>query len=132
MNLSKGLPVVMMLVVGLAVSSRADEKPKEETAAKGPAGHWSCVQNLPGDQTRSFELRLRQDGNALTGTVWVAEGEASATGTADGDTFKLEIQGDTGTYEVKGKVDGDKIAGTWSLGTMEGTWQGTRQPKPAN
>jgi hypothetical protein len=132
MNLRGRLPVVMMLVVGLAILSRADEKPKEDTASKGPAGHWSCVQNLPGGQTRSFELRLRQDGNALTGSVWVAEGQASAKGTADGDGFKLEVEGDTGTYEVKGKVDGDKIGGTWSLGTAEGTWEGTRQAKPAN
>jgi predicted dehydrogenase len=132
MNLQERLPVVMMLVVGLAALSGAEEKPKEEAASKGPAGHWSCVQNLPGGQTRPFELRLRLDGNALTGSVWVSEGQASATGTADGDSFRLEIQGDTGTYEVKGKVDGDKIGGTWSLGTAEGTWEGTRQPKPAN
>ena len=132
MNLRRRLPVVLMLVVGLAALSRAEEKPKEEAASKGPAGHWSCVQNLPGGQTRTFELRLRQDGNALTGSVWVAEGQASATGTAEGDSFRLAIEGDTGTYEVKGKVDGDKIGGTWSLGTAEGTWEGTRQPKPAN
>jgi hypothetical protein len=132
MNLRRTLPVVMMLVVGLVALSRADEKPKEEPATKGLAGHWSCMQNLPGGQTRPFELRLQQDGNALTGSVWVAEGQASAKGTADGDAFRLEIEGDTGTYEVKGKVDGDKMGGTWSLGTAEGTWEGTRLPKPAN
>ena len=131
MNLRRRLPVVMTLVVGLAALSPAEEKAKEEPA-KGPAGHWSCVQNLPGGQTRSFQLRLRQDGTALTGSVWVAEGEASVKGTADGAGFKLEIESDSGTYEVKGKVDGDKIGGTWTLGTAEGTWEGTRQPKPAN
>jgi len=52
-------------------------------------------------------------------------------GTADGAAFKLEIDSDSGTYVVKGQVDGDKIGGTWSLGTAEGTWEGTRQPKPA-
>jgi hypothetical protein len=132
MNLHKGLPVVIMLVVGLGALSRAEEKPKEEPAGKGPAGHWSCVQNLPGGQTRSFELRLRQDGDVVTGSVWVAEGQASVRGTANGDGFRLEVDGDTGTYEVKGNVEGDKIGGTWSLGTAEGTWEGTRQPKPAN
>jgi hypothetical protein len=131
MNLRRRLPVVMMLVVGLVAMSRAEEKPKEEPASKGPAGHWSCVQNLPGGQTRPFELQLRQDGDLLTGSVWVAEGQASVKGTADVDGFRLEVEGDTGTYEVKGKVDGDKIGGTWSLGTAEGTWEGTRQPKPA-
>lgn len=132
MNLHKGLPVVIMLVVGLGALSRAEEKAKEEAAGKGPAGHWSCLQNLPGGQTRSFELRLRQDGDVVTGSVWVAEGQASVRGTANGDGFRLEVDGDTGTYEVKGKVEGDKIGGTWSLGTAEGTWEGTRQPKPAN
>ena len=132
MNLRRRLPIVMMLVVGLAALSRAEEKAKEEPASKGPAGHWSCVQNLPGGQTRSFELRLRQDGAALTGSVLVAEGQASAKGTADGDSFRLEVESDHGAYEVKGKVDGDKIGGTWSLATAEGTWEGTRQPKPAN
>jgi hypothetical protein len=131
MNLRRRLPVVMMLVVGLAALSRA-ETPKEEPAGKGPAGRWSCVQNLPGGQTRSFELRLRQDGTALTGSVLVAEGQAEVKGTADGDGFRLEVESDQGTYEVKGKVDGDKVVGTWSLGTAEGTWEGTRQPKPAN
>ena len=131
MNLRRRTPVVMTLVVGLAALCPAEEKAKEEPA-KGPAGHWSCVQNLPGGQTRSFQLRLRQDGTALTGSVWVAEGEASVKGTADGAGFKLEIESDSGTYEVKGKVDGDKIGGTWTLGTAEGTWEGTRQPKPAN
>jgi hypothetical protein len=131
MNLRRRLPFVMMLAVGLAAPSRAEEKPKEEPA-KGPAGHWSCVQNLPGGQTRPFELRLRQDGTLLTGSVWVTEGETSVRGTADGAAFKLEIDSDSGTYVVKGTVDGDKVAGTWSLGTAEGTWEGTRQPKPAN
>lgn len=132
MNLRRRLPVVMMLVVGLAAPSRAEENPKGEPAGNGPAGRWSCVQNLPGGQTRSFELRLRQDGAVLTGSVLVAEGQASVKGTADGDAFILQVEGDTGTYEVKGKVDADKIGGTWSLGTAEGTWEGTRQPKPAN
>jgi hypothetical protein len=131
MNLRRTLPFVMMLAVGLVPPSRAEEKPKEELA-KGPAGHWSCVQNLPGGQTRSFELRLRLDGTALTGSVWVAEGETSVKGVADGAAFKLEIDSDSGTYVVKGTVDGDKVAGTWSLGTAEGTWEGTRQAKPAN
>jgi hypothetical protein len=131
MNLRRRLPFVMMLAVGLAAPSRAEEKPKEEPA-KGAAGHWSCVQNLPGGQTRSFELRLRQDGTALTGSVWVAEGETSVKGVADGAAFKLDIDTDSGTYVVKGTVDGDKVAGTWSLGTAEGTWEGTRQAKPAN
>ena len=131
MNLRRRLPIVMMLVVGLGALSRAEEKPKEEPASKGPAGHWSCVQNLPGG-TKSFELRLRQDGTALTGSVSAAEGETSVRGTADGAAFKLEIDTDSGTYVVKGTVDGDKVAGTWSIGTAEGTWEGTRLPKPAN
>lgn len=132
MSLRRTLPVVMMLMVGLGALSRAQEKAKEEPAGKGIAGQWSCVQSLGGGQTRSFEMRLRQDGNALTGSVLVAEGQASLTGTADGASFVLKVESDTGTYEVKGKVDGDKIGGTWSLGTAEGGWEGTRQPKPAN
>ena len=132
MNLRKSLPIVTMLVVGLATLSPAQEKPKEGARAKGPAGHWGCVQNLPGGQTRAFEMRLTQEGNVVSGSVWVAEGQTSVTGTADGDAFTLEVASDTGTYTVKGRVDGDKIGGTWSLGAAEGTWQGTRQPKPAN
>lgn len=131
MKLRKSLPVVMMVVVGLAALSQAEEKAKG-AAGKGPAGNWACVQNLPGGQTRSFEMRLSQEGKVVTGSVWVSEGQASVTGTADGDEFTLQVDSDSGTYTVKGKVDGDKIGGTWSLGTAEGTWQGTRQPKPAN
>jgi len=116
--------VVVGLLGGASGLSRAEDAAKP---ANPVAGTWACVQNLPGGQTRDFEMRLRVEGDAVVGSVSVTEGEAYVRGKLVEDGFKLEVDGDNGTYEVSGKVAGDKISGTWSLGTAQGTWEGKRK-----
>jgi hypothetical protein len=116
--------VAMGLLAAASVASRAEDAGK---AANPVAGTWTCVQNLPGGQTRAFEMRLSVEGDAVVGSVSVTEGEAYVRGKLVADGFKLEVDGENGTYEVNGKVAGDAISGTWSLGTAQGTWEGKRK-----
>ncbi len=86
------------------------------------------MQHIPGSGDRPFEFSLVQDGTKVTGTVYVTEGNAAVRGTVDAaGAFTLEVDSEGGTYTVTGKREGDAMAGTWLLGSVQGTWDGKRK-----
>jgi hypothetical protein len=122
--------VAMFGVMAWAVAATpaARGEAAEEPAKKTLSGNWSCIQHIPGAPDRSFEFSLVQDGNQVTGRVYVSEGDAAVRGTVDAaGAFTLEVDSDAGTYTVTGKRDSDTLVGTWLLGSVQGSWDGKRK-----
>ena len=112
----------------VAATPAARVQAAEEPAKKTLSGTWSCVQHIPGATDRPFEFSLVQDGDKVTGTVYVSEGNAAVRGTVDvAGAFVFEVDSEAGTYTVSGKRDGEALAGTWLLGSVQGTWDGKRK-----
>ncbi len=95
--------------VGLVGGARADDK-------AGPTGTWKWTVKF-GDQEREFTLKLKADGEKLTGTMSGRQGRE--TKIADG-TYKngavafqvtREFNGQKFVIKYKGKVSGDTIKG---------------------
>ncbi|NNE65269.1 MAG: S9 family peptidase [Pyrinomonadaceae bacterium] len=91
---------------------------KIEMVASGPGltGVWK-VEAFAGGQQVPMTFEMKQDGDAVTGTVSTPLGNGTITdGKLDGDkiTAKLavNIQGQDMVLDMTGKVDGDKITGT--------------------
>ena len=129
--------VALLLTLGIVASvSAMDEKAKDPqaktetgTEAGTIAGAWACVQNLPNGLQRPFEMQLNQHGETLKGAVLDSDGTvvASVTGSRTADGFKLLISTDGELYEATAAVKGGKVTGTWTMGDVKGTWEGTRK-----
>lgn len=67
-----------------------------------------------GDQVINVSLDLKQDGNAVTGTVGSGESGDRYTingGTIEGDVITFKVTPEDVTYEVKLNVKDDKMTG---------------------
>jgi hypothetical protein len=101
----------VLAVGGLAGVARADDK-------SGPSGTWKWSGPArPGGRARESTLKLKVDGDKVTGTISTRDGEvAIEDGTyKNGEvSFKATIQGQGGqsmTRKFHGKVSGDEIKG---------------------
>ena len=101
----------VLAVGGLAGVARADEK-------SGPSGTWKwSAPGRQGGRARENTLKLKVDGDKVTGTISARGGDvAIEDGTyKDGEvSFKVTIQGQGGqsmTRKFHGKVSGDEIKG---------------------
>jgi len=103
------MAAVALALVVLAGPARADDKPN-------PTGTWKWTVNF-GGQERELTLKLKLDGNKLTGGLTVGDGEETKIEDAkykDGEfEFKVtrERNGNKFTIKYKGKVSGDTIKG---------------------
>ena len=92
-------------------------------------GKWNLVIKTPmGDQTGV--LTLKQEGDALTGTMSGPQGEAPIeNGAVDGDTLKWHAKVTSPmpiTLEFEGKEDGGNLNGNVKLGAFgSSTFTGT-------
>jgi hypothetical protein len=102
---------VVLVLAGLAGMARADDKDKPN-----PVGTWKWSTGT-GDRARETTLKLRMDGDKLTGTVSAREGQETAVEDLtfkDGEiSFKVtrERNGQKMTTKYTGKLSGDTIKG---------------------
>lgn len=117
---------VFSLVV-LAGSLRADDKPN-------PTGTWKWTVEFGGN-TREMTLKLKLDGDKLTGAMVRGDQETPIEDGKfkDGEvSFKItrERDGQKFTIKYKGKVTGDTIKGKSEFGaegnTQERDWEAKR------
>ena len=100
-------------------------------AAQSPAaGEWDAAMNTPGG-TRNFKIKLKVDGEKLTGEVGRESGSLPLTGTVKGNdiqfSYTVNYNGNDLVLTMSGKVDGDTIKGTVSFGGMaEDEWSAKR------
>ena len=103
------LVAVAVALVGLAGVARAEDKPN-------PTGTWKWSVTF-GDQKRDFTLKLKLDGDKLTGGFIGPDGKETPIEDAtykDGEVaFKVtrERNGQKFVVNYKGKVSGDTLTG---------------------
>ena len=104
-----GLAAVVLAFVGLTGVARADDKPN-------PTGTWKWKVEING-QEREFTLKLKLDGDKLTGAMIGRDGNETAIQEAkykDGEvSFKVERERNGNKFTIKytGKVSGDTLKG---------------------
>ena len=128
MNRLRGFIVVVALVSAfqLASSARADDKPN-------PTGTWKWSQ-MQGNNTREVTLKLKLDGDKLTGAMVGRNG--NETKIDDGATLKdgevsfsvtRERGGNKTVTKYTGKISGDTIKGKISReGQEDRDWEAKR------
>ena len=119
---------LVLVIVGVAAMARADDKPN-------PSGTWKWTVNF-GNQTREVTLKLKLDGDKLTGGIIGRDGKENPIQDAsykDGDlSFKVvrERNGTKMTSTYTGKVNGDTIKGKIEFGrngnTQSRDWEAKR------
>jgi len=127
------LPV---FVFGLAATwfmptAQGDEKEAKKVV---PSGTWKWERTF-NDNTRTFVLRLKMDGDKVTGTYQGSRNEGKITDAKmDGDMLSFQYKRETGdfqfTVKYQGKVSEDTIKGTIEFtsdrGTREFDWEAKR------
>src|SRR5262245_43522133 len=104
-----GTVVVVLAFVGLVGAARADDKPN-------PTGTWKWTVKF-NDQEREMTLKLKLDGDKLTGGLIGRDDKETPIEDAkykDGEfSFSVtrERNGQKVTIKYKGKVEGDSIKG---------------------
>jgi len=99
----------VLAFASVAVAARADDKPN-------PTGTWKWKVEING-QEREFTLKLKLDGDKLTGAMVGRDGQETAIQDAkykDGElSFKVERERNGNKFTVKytGKVSGDTLKG---------------------
>ena len=97
------------MVVGFPIASQADEK-------ADPTGTWKWSVTF-GDQTREFTLKLKLEGDKLTGAMLGRDNHETPIEDAsfkDGEVafaVTRERNGQKFTIKYKGKLEGDTIKG---------------------
>src|SRR5262245_22712032 len=98
--------------------------------AASVSGTWTLTVTTP-QGTGKPTLRLKQDGEAVTGPYKGRLGEAPVTGTLKGATLKLafKISSMMGELPVEydGTVKGSTMEGTVKLGPDSGTFTGKKE-----
>jgi hypothetical protein len=111
---------LLVVLVGLTSYVRAADKPN-------PTGTWKWSVKM-GEQTREFTLKLKLDGDKLTGSMPGRDGKETPIADAkykDGElsfTITREREGQKFTSKYSGKVSGDTIKGKVEF-TREGQTQ---------
>jgi hypothetical protein len=104
-----GLAAVVLAFVGLSGAARADDKPN-------PTGTWKWTVKF-NDQEREFTLKLKLDGDKLTGTMTGRDGKDTPIEDAtfkDGEVkFNVTRERDGQKFTIKyaGKIEGDTLKG---------------------
>jgi hypothetical protein len=108
-------------------------------AAGDPNGTWKWSFTTQSGQEFEFALDLKQDGEKLTGSLSLPNGNSvdikDGTFKKDEVAFAIEFErnGNTMTVKYKGKVDGDTIKGKSERErngeTMSRDWEAKREKK---
>jgi hypothetical protein len=109
--------------------------PGASPAAGTVAGDWNGTwqSTVVTQATGTFTVTFAQNGNALTGTVRVADStclpEGSLTGVLNGSAITFGAVKGANTISYTGTVSGDSMSGTYgapTCGPDQGTWEATR------
>ena len=107
---------------------------EEEAQQVVPSGTWKWERTF-NDNTMTFVLRLKMDGDKVTGTYQGSRDEGKITDAKmDGDVLSFQYKRETGdfqfTVKYQGKVSEDTIKGTIEFssdrGTREFDWEAKR------
>jgi hypothetical protein len=124
---------LVLIFVGAAALARADDKPDPTGTWK-----WSVTFTRPGqtEQTREMTLKLKLDGDKLSGALLGRDGKENPIQDAsfkDGNvSFKVvrERNGNKMTASYNGKLSGDTIKGKTEFGPLGKTqtrdWEAKR------
>lgn len=120
--MKKILSVLSVFALALMAASVAAQSPA--------AGEWDVAMNTPGG-VRNFKVKLKVDGEKLTGEVGRDSGTLPLTGTAKGNdiqfSYTVKYNDNDLVLTMTGKVDGDTMKGTVSFGGMaEDEWSARR------
>ncbi|HMV83649.1 MAG TPA: hypothetical protein PLD20_28920 [Blastocatellia bacterium] len=112
----------LVLALVMALAAFAQTSPAE--------GEWDAAMNTPGG-VRNFKIKLKVEGEKLTGTVGRDAGSLPLTGTAKGNdiqfTYTVNYNGNDLALTMTGKITGNDIKGTVSFGGMaEDEWTAKR------
>ena len=129
MNRPRVLITALAVVLGLAVTAFAQEKPQEkpkETPAVNVTGAWDMAVEAP-QGTMSISVTFKQEGEKLTGTQTSEMGETALEGSIKGPDIAfavvINVQGQDLTITYTGKIDGDTMSGTIEFGSFgSSTW----------
>jgi hypothetical protein len=121
--------VAVAAVLSIAVGLAAQDKPAAKPA--DVAGTWDLSVSSP-NGTGSRVLKMRQDGEKLTGEIEssMSSGKVAGSVTGNAIAFTATVGMETGTFEIRytGKVDADKMSGDVDFGDYgRGTWSGVRR-----
>src|SRR5215510_7527014 len=124
---------IELLVLIAAFAAPAAARPRSPQAAVVPAdvaGNWDVSFTTPNGPIPGY-LRLKKDGDKLTGFVGSQMGESPAQAEVKGKDLSVwfTFQSQNGPLEIvmNGAVAGDKIAGTFTFGGQAGgEWIATR------
>lgn len=125
MRISILTTAVLLLACALAAQEKPTPKPLDVT------GTWDLSVTSP-NGTGSRVLKIRQDGEKITGEIQSSVSAGKVTGSikAAAIDFTAAVTMETGTFEIRytGKVDGDKMSGDVDFGDYgSGTWTGARR-----
>ena len=109
-NLKSIVHWAVCLIFALSVLARAEDKKAD------PTGTWKWSFTGQNGQTRETTLKLKLDGDKLTGTISGRGGEtAIAEAKVKGDEISFQVtrefQGNKMTQKYNGKLSGDTIKG---------------------
>ncbi len=129
MNRARVSTIALAVVLGLAVTAFAQDKPKEtpkEAPAVNVTGTWDMAVETP-QGTMSLSATFKQDGEKLTGTQTSQMGETALEGSVKGSDIAFAIvfnmQGQDMTITYTGKIDGDAMSGAIEFGGYgSSTW----------
>jgi hypothetical protein len=124
------LALAAVIAAGFVGNLRAEDK-------SNPTGTWKWSMTGPGGQSREATLKLKMEGDKLTGAIVGREGQETKIENAsykDGVvSFEVtrERNGQKMTVKYKGKLSGDTITGTTEFarggGTQSRAWEAKRQ-----
>jgi hypothetical protein len=99
-----------------------------------PSGTWSGDYGPDADRRDPVKLDLRWEATTLRGTVHAGPRElevSKASFTPDTGAITLEFEAQANGrpvhYVIEGKVDGNKMAGTWSHDGQQGDFKMTKE-----
>jgi hypothetical protein len=134
MNSARLSSIVTAVVLGVAVTAFAQDKPKElpkEAPAVNVTGMWDLAVETP-QGTMSLSAAFKQDGEKLTGTQSSQMGEVALEGSVKGTDIAfvvvINMQGQDLTITYTGKIDGDTMSGAVDFGGFgSSTWSAQKK-----
>ena len=126
------IAALAVALVGFVSTVRADDS---------PVGTWKFMQPGRGGNSREVTLKLKLDGEKLTGTVTSGQNNDMETEITDGKfkngevSFSVvrEFNGNKRTTKYTGKLDKDTIKGKMNRETQDGNqdsdWEAKREKK---
>jgi hypothetical protein len=134
MNSARLLSIATAVLLGVAVTAFAQEKPKaqpQEKPAVDVTGTWDLSVETP-QGTMSLSATLKQDGEKLTGTQSSQMGEVTLEGSVKGTDIAfvviINMQGQDLTITYTGKIDGEAMSGAVDFGGYgSSTWSAQKK-----